>query len=37
MSITVIIGDDHPVVREGLKSMILTKGSSIEVIGEAER
>lgn len=35
MSIRVILADDHPVVREGIKSIVETKGSNIEIIGEA--
>ena len=35
MSIKVILADDHPVVRDGIKSVINRKGSDIEVIGEA--
>jgi DNA-binding NarL/FixJ family response regulator len=35
MSIRVILADDHPVVREGLKSIVQMRGSNIEIIGEA--
>ncbi|UCC94622.1 MAG: response regulator transcription factor [Candidatus Omnitrophota bacterium] len=35
MSIRVIIADDHPVAREGIKAVIERKEKDIEVIGEA--
>jgi DNA-binding NarL/FixJ family response regulator len=36
MSIRVILADDHPIVREGIKSIIKREARDIEVIGEAE-
>jgi DNA-binding NarL/FixJ family response regulator len=35
MSIRVIIADDHPVVREGLRLMIERSGRNIVIVGEA--
>jgi DNA-binding NarL/FixJ family response regulator len=35
MSIRVILADDHPVVRDGLRMMIETSGKDIVVVGEA--
>ena len=35
MGIKVILADDHPLVREGLRSVIEKKGGNIEIIGEA--
>lgn len=35
MSIRVMIADDHPVVREGLRSAILQSDADIEVVAEA--
>lgn len=35
MSIRVLLADDHPVVRDGLRSIIEKKSEDIEVIGEA--
>lgn len=35
MSVRVIIADDHPIVREGLRFSIERSGSDVEVIGEA--
>ncbi|MCK4395702.1 response regulator transcription factor [candidate division WOR-3 bacterium] len=35
MSIKVILADDHPVVRDGIKFIINRKGTDIAIIGEA--
>ena len=35
MSIRVLIGDDHPVVRDGLRFCINRWGADIEIVGEA--
>lgn len=35
MNIDVILADDHPVVRDGIKAVIAAKGHGIKVIGEA--
>jgi DNA-binding NarL/FixJ family response regulator len=35
MTVKVLIADDHPVVREGLKYVIENKGEDIKIIGEA--
>ena len=35
MNIKVLIADDHPVVREGLKYVIENRGENIKIIGEA--
>lgn len=35
MAITVIIADDHPVVRDGLRLTIERKAGDIEIVGEA--
>jgi DNA-binding NarL/FixJ family response regulator len=34
MSITVVLADDHPVVRDGIRSIIKKKATDIEIIGE---
>ena len=35
MSIKVILADDHPVIREGIKAVVTAKDKDIEIIGEA--
>ena len=35
MSIRVVIADDHPVVRDGLRMAIERRGKDIEIVGEA--
>lgn len=35
MSIKVILGDDHPVVRDGIKAVLNRKAKDIEIVGEA--
>ena len=35
MSIKVILADDHPVIREGIRAVVNTKDKDIEIIGEA--
>ena len=35
MSIKVILGDDHPVVRDGIRAVLNRKAKDIEIIGEA--
>lgn len=35
MFIKVILADDHPIVREGLRSVIENKSDSIKIVGEA--
>jgi len=35
MSIKIIIGDDHTVIREGIEALIKTVNEDIEIIGEA--
>src|ERR1019366_4793659 len=35
MSIRIVIADDHPVVRDGLRSTIERSGKDIVVVGEA--
>ncbi len=35
MNIRVVIADDHPIVREGLRLVIEQKGGDIEVVGDA--
>jgi DNA-binding NarL/FixJ family response regulator len=36
VSISVLIADDHPLVRDGLRLCIQRNGNSIEIVGEAE-
>ena len=35
MSIKVILADDHPVIREGIRAVVTAKDKDIEIIGEA--
>ena len=35
MSIKVILADDHPVIREGIRAVVNAKDKDIEIIGEA--
>ncbi len=35
MSIKVILGDDHPVVRDGIRAVLNRKAKDIELVGEA--